>query len=330
MSNTAKYILIGIALLVLVVLGYFGYKYFLFTQIAPDLPSEGTVVVFSERGIGKQFRFVGNGLVAEFPQDQDGITIYEQAQSPLNISEKIVLGSLPEIPGMFAGVVKEDGTIVLLMTGGTNKAELAVSKNGFAVFTARDAQVTDTASMGGVQGEEAKESATEETFSIEGEGVPELQLSDPSVLPQLFAIELETGAMRALGAGRNPRFTADGSLIAVAQNGVVKVDPVTGQRAIILPYTGPDALYGAVSLSGKVVAFPADDYKSLVFYSLENTDDPEQLGILQLENPGRYATVFADDEHFFLRTRADMAWFYKTPTAELPTAVPVAIVPISR
>lgn len=324
MQPFARYSLIIVVLAVLGVLAFFGFKYYQYVQATDELPPEGSVVVFSYGGVGRQYLYKNEALNVRIDSGRDdGAVIYEEIQSPLNIDDKLVLGTAPGISGMFFGRKDAAGDIDLYMTGGTNKADLTARKDGIAVFAAQEVRPPFPSLEPPT--DEPAESETEEHFVAE-------EIADPlSVGPSkasysdMFAVEVDTGKITGLGAGRNPRFTADGFIIALAENGVVRIDPKTGERMLLIPRTYA-ALQGAVSPDGSIVAVPAPDFMSLEFFSLADPANPSNIGYLMFEKAGPYPTAFTDNGHFFVRTDTNSAQLYKIPTEKLPVATPVAIV----
>lgn len=328
MNAVSKYILIAVVVLVLAVAGFFGFKFFQYQKAIGVLPNEQSPIVFYENGSSGQYWVRERVLTKTVDTTRaDGVSIYETVQSPLNIEEKIVLGTIPELEeGMFLGLARPDETILLLLTGGTNKAELAVRKDGLIVVVTSTPPPPSEPSLG-VEGEES--TVPEEHGFVENpvDDVAFIPVSVRTNYPELLAIEIDTGKITSLGAGRNPRFTEDGSVIAVAPNGVVKINPETGERTLVIQNDAA-AIYGAISKNGLVAVLPMPD-NTLAFYNLSDLTLPTQTGVLDLNEQGPFPIAFSDDEHFFMRTGVDVAWFYNIPTPELPVATPVAVMSIT-
>jgi hypothetical protein len=328
MQPFARYSLIVVVLAVLGVLAFFGFKYYQYVQATDELPAEGSVVVFSYGGVGRQYLYSNESLNRRIDSTrEDGAVIYEEIQSPLNIDDKLILATAPELTGMFLGVKHGDGEITALMTGKTNKVELSAHKDGLAVFTASEVRPPLPSVSG--PADEGAESETEEHYTAENPLDAEPAAFAQASLSQLYAVEIDTGKIIGLGAGRSPRFTSDGFVVALAENGVVRIDPKTGTRTLLIERQ-EGALNGAVSPDGSIVALPAPDAMSLEFFSLADPANPRTIGYMMFDKAGPYPTAFTDNEHFFIRLESRTAHLYQIPTEKIPVATPVAIVGVNE
>jgi len=319
----SHWIPLGIAVVVLGIVAYFGYQFYLSERTARELPPEGTVVTFSDGYRGEQYEFADRSLVRVPDVSKDNnVVIYEEVQSPLSIEEKVILAATPDI-GKIAGILKANGRITLLMTANTNKSELVAHKN-LAVFTvAPEIRLPDPVPV-----EEGSEVNTpEHTFTSDGQEEIELPPPpSPGTYPELYLVELDTGAIRALGAGRSARFADDTTIVALAQNGIVRIDLTTLTRTLVLSHA--NAMRGALSPSGSLALVPSGDGASLDFYRIEENAAP-WFGLLKRDQPIPFRAAFPDEEHFFLHTSGQSeVWYYNIPTEKLPAATPVAVMPI--
>lgn len=323
--KTQHYILVALVLAALAVVVFFGYRYYQSEQVRAEFPPDGTIIAFSDGFQAQHYTFADQAL-SRIPDAtrEGGIVVYEEIQSPLSIEEKIILASDPEL-GDVAGIAKANGRITLLMSGGTAKSEL-VARANLAVITSApkpDVSAVQNASV------EGGENDVEETYTSDGQIDIELPVPPaPGTYPELFLIELDNGSITSLGAGRSARFADDTTVIALAQNGIVRIDLTTFSRTLVLEHQ--NAMRGALSPSGTVALIPSGDGSSFEFYRL-GADSAEWLGILTRNEQIPFRAAFPDEEHFFLHTSGSAtAWYYNAPTAELPTATRVALFPIFR
>jgi hypothetical protein len=331
MKNTMpRNVLIAIGVIILAILAFFGYKYFLYMKGVGALPPEGSVVSFVEGGILERYALEGNGLVLKREAARnDGIVVTESVASG-KAGESVVLALVPGKPGVLAGVAAADGTILALVSGGTNKADLLVRSDGIAVFSSSPvpppSAPVDT-------GDDTDAAGPDEVGSATGPGVPSAPVAAAplsATYPQLVSVNTATRAIRSLGLGYSPRLLADGMVVALAPEGIVKINPATGARTVVLPLTDTGAAFGALSPSGTIAAIPAPDNVSVRFYRLapDAAGTPEDLGYLERDGSDM-RTGFADDTHVFIRISTRVARYYALP-GTLPVATPVAVLSITQ
>lgn len=325
-NHTRRTVAIIIGIVIVIVLGYMAFQFFMFQRAVGALPSEGSVVTFVELGAGESYTLNDNVLERMDSEPRgDGVVITERVSSP---SGEAVLFSIPGVQGMSMGILHPSQAISALVGDPTNKADLAVSANGIAVFSSSPAPLLEEAAAPASEEEPAESSAPDEVGSASGPTNTNVVV-DPAVgFPQLFAVNLATQAVSALGAGYAPRILADGSIVAIAPDGVVLINPSTYARTLLMERQMSAFPRAAISPSGTVVALPASDGISIGFYQLApgTTNPPKNLGVLEW----RGTVSFADDEHFFVRSALELARYYMVPTEKLPIANPIAIISITQ
>jgi len=327
MNNTtrrAALIIIGIA--IVLVLVYVAFQFFMFQRAVSALPTEGSVVTFVELGAGESYTLNDNVLerVVEEPRG-DGAVITERVSSPAG---EAVLFSVPGIQGMSMGILHSSGDITALVGDPTNKADLAVSANGIAVFSSSPAPLLEEVEEPTSGEEPAESSAPDEVWSVSGPTNTNVEVDFAAGFPQLVAVNLTTRAVSALGAGYAPRILSDGSIVAIAPDGVVLINSSTYARTLLMKRQMSAFPRAAISPSGTIVALPASDGTSIGFYQLApgSTNPPQDLGVLDW----RGTISFSDDEHFFVRSAQEIARYYMVPTEKLPVANPIAIISITQ
>lgn len=328
---TAPRFAIGLAVVLLVlVLGFAAYKLFLFNSSVSELPADGSDVVFVHQGAGERYRLTDKVLKRFFPAPMDnGVVIEERVTSPLGGGEAVI-ALVPEIRGHAFGLLGEDGMLTLLVSGDTHKNGLVVTDAGIAVFAAMPAPESDALAAGAQPSEEAAEDGVEEKGYASGPvdfgPIP----SPTGSASELIAMNLRTGAILSLGRGASPRLLPDGSVLAIAPEGLVKIDPATAGRTLVFaqPETDTTGAAGSVSPSGRTVALPASPTSLLFLRVSEDGSSAEHLGNLTREG-GSMNAVLVDDEHVFVRVSPNIARYYFLPDGELPTR-PIALVSVTQ
>lgn len=316
-----------IALVGILALGavlYFGYQLYGYLRATSALPGGGQEVLFTESGIGERYVMRDNALAGVVPEPlAEGVIVHESVASPLVPGERIVLVTAPGASGVIAGVLHEDGTITILVTGETAKSNLIVRDDGLAVFVAGPPALPAALAFAS----EGAEDGIEETFTAAGPA-EEPPAAEPPAASELVAVDLSARAIYALGAGHNPRFLEDGRVIALSAEGIVAVDTALRTRTILLSAEGSATPAGGIAPGGDVVALAGPARNMLDFYDL-SSGVPSHLGFLEI-NEDASRVAFTDEQHFFIRIGPEVARFYQIPTASLPVATPIAVVAIVR
>ncbi len=323
---------IAIGVIVLAILAFFGYKYFLFTKVVGMLPAEGTTVGFVEDGILERYSLAGNRLALKREEARDdGLILTERVESSATPGEAAVLAIVPGEPGILAGIARSDGTVMALVSGGTNKADLIMRADGVMIFSSLPVPPPSAPSDAG--DETADAAVPDEVGSLSGPGAASAPVAAAplaATYPQLVAVNTATRAIRSLGLGYSPRLLADGMIVALAPEGIVIVDPATGARRIALPLANTGGAFGAISPTGTLAAVPSPENTSVRFYRIapDGSGTPVDLGYLERDgSPMR--TGFADDSHVFIRTSTRAARYYALP-GTLPVATMIATLPITQ
>ena len=327
-----RYAAIAVAAVVVV---FFLYQLYIYMRGVSVIPKSGTAVVFVERGIPEKYAVSAVKLKkTELETLADGSKIYESVPSPLKAGERLVLATTPVVGGMVFGVVDSGGALTILVSGETNKSDLSVRPDGIAVFASR--KITEEAEKyeelpqnnddDVAQGTEGKGSASGPVnlgvpFAIK----PEVSIS------ALLAVHLDSGRIVALGPGRSPRLLEDGSVLALALDGIVVVNPESTARMMVLVRQGADGYRGGISPSGAVVAIESSEAGGMDFYSFSKKQPYSIVSLGSLTYGGPVSSVaFADDGKFFLKTGANVARLFNVPTEKVGTAVPLAVMELSN
>lgn len=326
-NKPPRYVVVTIAVIVLLVAAYFIYKALIFGIVSQDLPKEGDVIAFYEDGVSRRYTPEDNVLVRMAGEPRaDGIAIYEQVDSPTNPAEKIVLAGVPDTDGLTAGVIQADGTFAPLVAGDTDKAGLIVTPDGLAIFGATPAVPSSLATGLYTQSEGETDESLEETGSTEIPVYLDESQVPATAASKLIAVDVTTGTITLFGQGRSPRLVEDGSIIALAPEGVVRINAKTGTRSVLLPAAGADANLSALSPSGKTAALVSGDGMRMDFFTINESFAP--LGFLEMRPV--LGTAFLDDRRILFHTAEDAAQVFKVPTEKLQIATPVAILPLTQ
>ncbi len=195
--------------------------------------THGTRVETVENGVPTwyAFSFGTAKKVAGAPDfDQAPVTVLEAVEYGEQ-GAHAVLARVPGVEGITLGLLHANDTFESILSDGTNKANLAVRPDGQALYAAM---------MDG-------ESRLMHTDLTKAETVP----SD-------------------LGRGRSPRLFTDGFFVAVSEEGIVRIDPVSKSVSVLVPSTDADIYNGTISPDGTRVALSNTSSKTL-FYTIENT-----------------------------------------------------------
>lgn len=328
--------LVGIAL-ILFGAGYAGYQLFLNQKTVTLLPKKGETVTFVESGIPERYAMSEGNLLKRMTESyrQTNIVTYEHLASPFSEDERVALAIAPDIKGTVLGIFKADDSLDILVSGETNKSDLLVTEGGIAVYSAQ--KIVDSPVVAPVP-EVVGADRSEDTKIETGHAGPPANLvasaakSGPNVgVGELYAVNIKTGKIRPLGSGRSPRLLPDGSVLALAHEGVVLVNPLTGVRTVLLQWPGADGILGGISKSGNMIAVAGSDGQSADFFRLEKGSAYTLAHIGRFDKKtGAKSLAFIDDSRFFVRESAQLARLFSVPTEKLPIAVPSLLVGISQ
>lgn len=307
-----KWVLAVLIILLIAGAGYWYYRHSAGVEILKELPAEGNSVQFSDSGLTERFVFSSYALLSQPKERVGNAEIYESAPSPVS-GEKIVLASLPDEAGTVLGIVHANGNFEPVVVDGTEKVDLRVMKDGTAVF----AVLYDVAVWPeDIAVEDANDDGIEETGSAEGpvsfEEAPSIPLPAP-VSGMLYAFNVQTrGEVRSLGAGRSPRITADGSLIAITPSGLAAVDAKTGSRTIIAAYKNGDSVGSTISANGSIALLHREGNAVADVFHIANGSAVPAGSIVSMVP--FYGAAFVDDAHLLLRTAKNEAALYSLPS----------------
>lgn len=142
-----------------------------------------------------------------------------------------VLARVPGVEGIALGILHPNNTFENVLSDGTNKADLAVRPDGIALFGAM----------------------------VDGDSrLMLLELTNPEDAPS------------DLGRGRSPRVFTDGFFVAISSRGIVRIDPVTKDVAVLVPSNDADIYNGTISVDGTRAALSLTSGKTLL-YRVEQT-----------------------------------------------------------
>ncbi len=142
-----------------------------------------------------------------------------------------VLARVPGVEGIAIGILHPNNTFENVLSDGTNKADLAVRPDGMALYAAM----------------------------VDGESrLMSLDLTNTEEVPS------------ELGRGRSPRVFTDGFFVAVTDEGIARIDPVSKDVAVLIPSADADLLNGTISPDGLTVAISNTSGKTLL-YTIQRT-----------------------------------------------------------
>ncbi len=315
MGARPPYIKWALAVLIIALLAGVGYWYYNRSageEILKELPAAGNSVQFSDSGLSERFVFSNYALLSQPKERVGNAEVYESAPSPVS-GEKIVLASLPDEAGTVLGIVHSNGNFEPVVVDGTEKVDLRVMKDGTAVF----AVLYDVAVWPeDIAAEDLSDDGVEETGTAEGpvsfEEAPPMPLPAP-VSGMLYAFNVQTrGEVRSLGAGRSPRITADGALIAITPAGLAEVNPATGARTILAAYKNGDSIGSTISANGSIALLHREGNAVADVFHIANGAASPAGSIVSMVP--FYGAAFVDDAHLLLRTAKNEAALYTLPT----------------
>lgn len=193
---------------------------------------------------------------------------------------KLVSGDTPVIAdsqGAAAAklaVIRTDGTLIDLIDDGVPKYGLAARADGTAVYTAYTSSVTEN-----------------------GMPMGDWRLTAVSVYdtPPL--------ATRELGSGFSPAFADDGGLIAVAPEGLVRIDPSDGNRETLVERAGMTYGIAALSPDATLAVLPNSATHVLDIFSLA-PENPRLVSYLSSITAEAEAVSFLTPATFIVKTLA--------------------------
>lgn len=195
--------------------------------------THGTHIQTVERGTPTWYK-----LSFGMAQKMDGAPGFDKA--PVTVLEATsygvegafaVLARVPGVEGIAIGILHPNNTFENVLSDGTNKADLAVRPDGMALYAAM----------------------------VDGES--HLMLLD---------LTKSGSASSDLGRGRSPRVFTDGFFVAISEQGIIRIDPVSSSVSVLVPSNDADIYNGTISPDGTLAALSNTSNKTL-FYTIEQT-----------------------------------------------------------
>ncbi len=234
---------------------------YLMVASAAYIPAKKTRVEFSSSGIPSWYEISSSSRVTPIPGaallGNGSLVVLEQKPAPVS-GQIMVLARSGSDTNITAGITGVDLPFMPVATSTADKSGLAVYGN-VAVFSETAPLQEATSSIVMIEGKE-----------VEIRNAP----SSPEVLTHtLYTLTLDKKVSpRSLGNGRAAHFLENGSLIALASEGLVRIDTQTLKREVLLARGGADAAGSAISDEGAAVVFYDAVRKTLTFYARESTD----------------------------------------------------------
>jgi hypothetical protein len=303
---------------------------FLFASFTrDDMPEDGVLVRFSADGASEWYEIRGGSLMPlQYPVasgDASSVSVIESAAAP-DGGVYVIGRSIPSEASVF-GIIGRDGSFSLLRGGETLKSGLVSGPGGTAVFSEtlpppREPPAEDSFASDEDDTEEA-ETPPEGTLLTYRRGVDPAPASEPVATPakrtlMLYDPASET-AFLPIGEGREPRFLQDGSLIALAPEGVVRI-PRTGARIVLLPLSATGAPGSALSPDGRLLA--VNDSGRVGFYALQSSDEAATFSFIGIApSVGELRDGSFTDEGQYVALSAENAALYRLPTPPGPASL---------
>lgn len=312
--NNARPVLIGIAVGIVVLIALGALLTFVNTAEVREHAGSGHVISFL--GAGEDGVFVLEGADALVPaplEEVGGVRVLESVPYPRNPEVRVVLASVPAQEGVALGLI-EGGVFQSLLADGTEKYALSVTQDGNAIYgvgdfapvftlpqTVPDTGTDSTEELSTVSG--APKDAVQETPDTENEDA-------------IISYNLSAGTIKNLGSGTVPRLIGGSAIVALASEGVVRIDPVDGTRTVILPHRAMDTAGSSISPDGMTLILKASTGALIDVFTLR-TPEPRRLGVIA---PGVnvQGVAFTDNEHVMLRFDEGRAALYEVPSEEVP------------
>jgi hypothetical protein len=253
-----------------------------------------------------------NTLVSAPLEEVAGVRILESVPRVENPQTRVVLAKVPDEEGVVLGLI-EEGAFRPLLSDGSQKYALSVTQDGRAVYGV--GQYAPAFTLPGPVSEvsdgiEEVGTATEmsEEFRTDVE-----ESSNENVI---MSYDLSSGVEKNLGVGTVPRLIGGGVLVALAPEGVVRINTLDGTRATLLAHRGIDIVGSALSLDGMTAVLKSST-DTLVDVFTFSASEPKRLGIIA---PGTniQGVAFIDASHVILRFSTERAALYEVPGEEVP------------
>ena len=326
---------------IVIVLACLAAAFFFLSTMASDTLPPGTQVRFSSTGTSKLYELTHATLshVISVPGFENALHVVTEALPTSPTHDTFVIARVAAAQGTAFGIIHADGSFTQLRAGGTEKSDLTAASDGRIFFseTLVPPQGTSSQAVGSVKNTSDvaitadAETASASTTLIYREGIdpaPSLFVGSTTI-PTMFSrysiVAFDpthpTDAFSYIGSGRDPHSVADGSVIALAPEGLVHINPTTGERRVLISRAGADAAGSTLSQDGSRVALVSSD-GSISFYSIDLSQTSIPFAYLGLApNVGSIAdATFVTTTNFLVRHPDGTAVLYRMPTASHPVA----------
>jgi hypothetical protein len=301
-SHALRRVALLAGLVTALVVGYIAFPF-----LAAAVALEGTRVAFTRSGEAAWYEVSFGKLVPAGIEGFEDARVEVLEAVPFGASgEHAVLARAEGTPGIALGILRADGSFAPVVADGTLKADLAVNSAGVAAYTETPDIFSPTEEEAEGLVQEAAPDTNPDGYDPAvflapidipaGEEEPPLPMSPFSgTLSRIATVSLAgSNTVPAYhGEGRMPRALADGSFVALAREGLIRI-AASGERSLVLPRT--DADKGAISKDGKEALLPGPG--GFERFTLESAD---ASGIRSLGSAG-YAQgdiALLDDTHAF-------------------------------
>lgn len=293
------------------IVAFYAYQQYLKQDLSEKLPETGTPIAFTERGVADTFLMSGFSF-NRAPRERVGdVSILESKELPTDANVRVVLAERDGVSGVVLGTVT-GGVFEALLENGTNKSDLVVTKDGIAVFAVatQPAYFPEEVSAPDVASDDTDSSEPDEVGSVDGPvAVSESFAEDAySTSGKLFAFDIGTKKLYSLGLGKNPRSYGPDAIVAIAPEGVVVVNAISGSRAVLISYRNGDAHGSTLSPNGTIAAVRREGSPTVEVFRV--TDGMGiYLGQIFSTSP-MYGTAILGEGHIFVRTGKDTVALY--------------------
>lgn len=282
-SSTGALIVGAVVIVILLALGYL----FFGASKGPSAAPGGARVLFHQGASALWYELDGSALRAvPAPPgfDESSLRVLE-AGAALATGETPVLAKSGQYASL--GLVRADGSLLPLIDDQTKKVGLALRGDGLVAFSF----TTDSSASSSV-----------ESWRI-------------------ATVALYAHAAKAveLGIGYGPRFASDGSVIALGNEGLVRIDPSTGARDVLIDRVAlPDVFALSADASRVLISNPITG--TLDLFEIKSAK-PARVSYVGSVDTLPRAVAFIDPTHFILETSLSAADEYEiTPEGITKTA----------
>ena len=249
-----------IAIIAILILGYWAYGMNNASKVKSFIPPAHTQVEFTSAGVPLWYEIDGLSLsLTSGPAGFDAIAEANivEAIESPFSDEHIVLAKALDIPGTVVGIVRSNTRFIPIISDGTLKTDL----------TARpDKKIA---------------------FSVYEDGSKII----------ITNVEGREHKFQDLGQGRSPRFLESGAIVALGEEGLIRINPDTKARKTLVPREGVET-WGAINGDATLAAIPNLGGKTTEIYSIGDTGEAQLL--TTIPGAGALASAFAADRYLLI------------------------------